>query len=425
MIIDFPEKLEFLFQPSRYKVAYGGRGGAKSWGFARALVLLGRMKPLRILCAREIQKSIAESVHQLLVDSIKALNLEAFYSITQTEIRGLNGTLIMFAGLRHNVDNIKSKEGIDICWVEEASNVSASSWNKLIPTIRKEGSEIWISFNPELDTDETYSRFVLQPPPGCDPVKINWSDNPWFPATLKAEKDHLRLTDHDAYLNVYEGHCKVTLDGAILAKEIRAATEEGRIMRVPFDRSKPVNTAWDLGRRDLTSIWFWQTVGYEHRFIDFYQNRGFDFTHFLGVLQTKAAERNYIYERMYLPHDAENELLAASKTIAHQARDAGHKVTVVPRIPKKALGINAVRNVFPRCYFDEANTSDGLNALRRWRFDVDEQTGQWSQEPLHDDNSHAADGFQTFAQSLSEAPKKKRIDLSRNGESAMAHGWMR
>jgi phage terminase large subunit len=420
----FPEKLDFLFTAARYKIAYGGRGGAKSWGMARALVILGRQKPLRILCAREIQKSIGESVHQLLVDSIKELGLETFYSVTNNEIRGLNGTLIIFAGLRHNVDNIKSKEGIDICWVEEASNVSSNSWNKLIPTIRKDGSEIWISFNPELDTDETYRRFVLTPPPSSIVVKLNWSDNPWFPETLRAEKDHLKDTDPDAYMNVYEGHCKAVLDGAILAKEIRAATEANRITRVPYDRTKPVMTAWDLGRRDLTSIWFWQTVGYEHRFIDFYQNRGFDFTHFLGILQQKAMDKGYIYERMYLPHDADNDLLAASKTIAHQARDAGHKVSVMPRIAKKALGINAIRGVFSRCYFDEVNTADGLNALRRWRFDVDETTGQWSQEPLHDDNSHAADGFQTFAQGLIEAPKRKPLNLKRGGEM-LAQGWMR
>lgn len=422
--IEFPEKLDFLFEPSRYKVAYGGRGGAKSWGFARALLILGKMKPTRILCAREFQKSITESVHQLLSDSIEALGMRSFYRITNTAIESANGTLFMFAGLRHNVDNIKSKEGIDICWVEEADNVSKSSWDKLIPTIRKDGSEIWISFNPSLDTDETYRRFVLTPPPGTTVVKVNWQDNPWFPETLKAEKDHLKGTDPDAYLNVYEGHCKVVLDGAILAKEIRAATEEGRITRVPYDRSKPVSTAWDLGRRDLTSIWFWQTVGYEHRFIDFYQDRGNHFSHFLKVMQDKANQRGYVYDRMYLPHDADSETLSAEKTIKRQAVDAGHKAIVMPRVKEKAQGVNVIRDVFSRCYFDEINTADGLNALRRWRFDVDERTGQWSKDPYHDDNSHAADAFQTFAQGLREAPKRKPLDLNK-GNGVYSQGWMR
>src|SRR6185437_8216085 len=176
---NFPEKLSYLFKPKRYKVAYGGRGGAKSWGFARALLILGAQKPLRILCARETQKSIQDSVHKLLSDQVKALGLEEFYQVQKAAIIGANGTEFAFAGIRQNVGNMKSFEGCDICWVEEAQNVSKHSWSVLIPTIRKEGSEIWVSFNPELETDETYQRFVIRPYPGCEPVKINWSDNPW------------------------------------------------------------------------------------------------------------------------------------------------------------------------------------------------------------------------------------------------------
>ena len=134
--VEFPEKLEPLFTPARYKVLYGGRGGAKSWGIARTLLVLGASKPIRILCAREIQKSINESVHQLLKDQIQALGLSDFYEVLNNEIRGKNGTLILFAGLKHNVHNIKSKEGVDICWVEEAQTVSRTSWDTLIPTIR-------------------------------------------------------------------------------------------------------------------------------------------------------------------------------------------------------------------------------------------------------------------------------------------------
>jgi phage terminase large subunit len=191
---EFPDKLRVLFEPARYKVLFGGRGGAKSWGIARALLVIGAQKPTRILCAREIQKSITESVHQLLADQIKALGLEGFYEVLNTEIRGKNGTLFMFAGLKHNIQNIKSKEGVDVVWCEEAATVSKASWETLIPTIRKEGSEIWVSFNPELDTDETYKRFVLNPPPGAKVVKVNWSDNPWFPDVLAAERDHLKAT---------------------------------------------------------------------------------------------------------------------------------------------------------------------------------------------------------------------------------------
>src|SRR6185437_15618646 len=156
---NFPEKLSYLFKPKRYKVAYGGRGGAKSWGFARALLILGAQKPLRILCTRETQKSIGDSVHKLLDDQIKLLGLEKFYEVQKSAIIGANGTEFIFAGIRQNVHNLKSYEACDICWVEEAQTVSKSSWDVLVPTIRKEGSEIWVSFNPDLETDETYQRF--------------------------------------------------------------------------------------------------------------------------------------------------------------------------------------------------------------------------------------------------------------------------
>mgnify|MGYP000095936013 FL=1 len=155
---EFPLKLECLFKPSRYKVLYGGRGGAKSWGVARALLIKAAQNPLRVLCAREFQTSIKDSVHKLLCDQIEALGLGTFYEITQTSIRGKNGSEFSFVGLKNNVANVKSYEGVDICWVEEAQTTSRMSWNVLIPTIRKEKSEIWITFNPELETDETYQR---------------------------------------------------------------------------------------------------------------------------------------------------------------------------------------------------------------------------------------------------------------------------
>ena len=159
--VEFPSKLRGLWQPKRFKVMYGGRGGAKSWSVAMALLVMGSNRPLRILCAREIQKSMRDSVHRLLSDQIAALGLGGFYDVLDTEIRGANGTLILFAGLQsHTVDSIKSYEAIDIVWVEEAQSVSARSWEVLVPTIRRPGSEIWLTLNPDLATDATYARFI-------------------------------------------------------------------------------------------------------------------------------------------------------------------------------------------------------------------------------------------------------------------------
>ena len=212
--VEFPSKLRCLFEPNRYKVLYGGRGGAKSWGIARALLVLGSKKPIRILCAREFMTSMKDSVHKLLSDQIDALGLGFFYEVTQANIRGKNGSEFSFVGLRNNVANVKSYEGVDICWVEEAQTVSKMSWDVLIPTIRKEESEIWVSFNPELETDETYQRFVYSPPETAIVQKINWNDNPWFPETLRLEKDSLKARDIEAYNTVWEGICRKTVDGA-------------------------------------------------------------------------------------------------------------------------------------------------------------------------------------------------------------------
>ena len=163
--VRFPPKLEFLFDPYRYKVAHGGRGSGKSWSFARALLVLGMQSRVRVLCTREIQKSIKDSVKRLLDDQIEGMGFGHFYDSFETEIRGLNGTEFLFAGLAsHTVESIKSYESIDICFIEEAQTVSKKSLDILIPTIRKPGSEIWICFNPVLDTDEVWKRYVENPP---------------------------------------------------------------------------------------------------------------------------------------------------------------------------------------------------------------------------------------------------------------------
>lgn len=401
MQVEFPEKLDFLFEPARYKVAYGGRGGAKSWGFGRALVILGAQRKLRVLCAREFQNSIAESAHALLVQQIDLLGLSKFYDTQEKRILGVNGTEFIFKGLRHNVASVKSTEGVDVCWVEEARTVSKTSWDVLIPTIRKEGSEIWISFNTELEEDETYQRFVKKPPTGARVVKIGWEDNPWFPEVLRQEALDLKERDPVAYETVWGGNCKQVLDGAIYTHEILAATRAGRFRKVDFDPTKRVHTFWDLGRADKTSIWFAQIVGFEFRLIDFYENRGFALQHYLDVLTERAVEQGYVYGEHWLPHDAQNELLASERTIEQQMWAAGHEVRITPRLTV-AAGIDAARQLFARCFFDEERCADGLQALRNYRYDVDPNTQAFSKNPLHDWASHAADAFRYFAVAIAE-----------------------
>jgi phage terminase large subunit len=224
--IELPRKLEFLLKPFRYKVCYGGRGGAKSHSIARVLLAKGVSEKTRILCARELQISITDSVHKLLCDLIDELRLGGFYNVTKTGITGANGTEFIFTGMHNNITKLKSMEGVDIVWVEEAEKVSEESWAVLIPTIRKDGSEIWVSFNPADESDPTYKRFVLNPPPDAMVVKINWNDNPWFPEELRKEKDYLYSVDAEAAEHVWGGECRNVSDAQILRGRWRVESFE-------------------------------------------------------------------------------------------------------------------------------------------------------------------------------------------------------
>jgi phage terminase large subunit len=211
---DLPDWAERMFRPMRYKVPYGGRGSSKSWTVARILVMMAYQpslfhvskKSLRILCARELQNSISESVHALLSKQIDIMGLNHCFKIEKQRIICiLNGSEFIFSGIQKNVNKIKSMEGIDICWVEEAELVSNNSWEVLIPTIRQPGSEIWITFNPNEEDDPTWKRFVINRPPNCDSFEVNWIHNPWFPAELMAEKDYLYAVDAEAAEHVWGG----------------------------------------------------------------------------------------------------------------------------------------------------------------------------------------------------------------------------
>jgi phage terminase large subunit len=204
--VEFAPVFAPLFKPARFKISDGGRGGGRSWAFARYLLLAGAQASERVLCCREYQTSIASSVHQLLKDQVEHLGLESFYTVTRDNIVGANGTLFLFKGLHHNAADIKSTEGITKCWVEEAEKVSDDSWSFLIPTIRLPCSEILITFNPYKETDPTYERFILNPPPGTVRMRAGWAQNPWFPDVLKTEMEHDRTTNWDKYQWIWEGN---------------------------------------------------------------------------------------------------------------------------------------------------------------------------------------------------------------------------
>ena len=434
VLAQFPAKAEFLFKPAPYKVMYGGRGGSKTWDFCRALLILGAKRKLFILCARELQRSIKESVHKLLSDQIETLNLGHVYQILQhTIVNSVTGTEFVFAGIRSNISAIKSMEAIDICAVFEANPVSHNSWEVLLPTIRRDppygpfgnGSEIWIEFNPELESDETYKRWVLNPPAGTVVVNVNFRDNPWFPEILRRQKDEMQKQDYDAYLTVWEGKTRQTLQGAIYAKELVAAVLEERISpHIKVDRARPVDVVFDLGKSDMCCLWFMQQIGMEHHAIDYYGNCGFGFDHYIEEIQN----RRYIIGRLLLPHDARQEHQAAAKTIERQARDAYPQPGQVKIVPNISITnrINALRLLFPRMYFNEVACTDGLMALRHYQYEIDPETHERSIKPMHNWASHPSDSLSYYAVEVRDGNKQMIVpqEIEAPRRYAHAQGWM-
>lgn len=391
--VELPEKLlPLLQQNARYKVIYGGRGSAKSWTVARALVLLAATKTIRVLCARETQKSIQESVHRLLKDQIDLLGLQSQFEVQETRILGRNGSDFAFAGIRQQgITNLKSFEGTDIVWVEEAQVVTKKSWDVLIPTIRKPGSEIWITFNPELDTDETYERFVLNPPDGALVIPCNWSDNPWFPAELEAERQQWKRRDPVGYETVWEGKCRPAVEGAIYANEIDQLLRDKRLRNVPYDPMLKVHTVWDLGWNDSMSIILCQRSASEMRVIDYIEDSHRTLDSYVADL--KAMRLNWGSD--YIPHDGRTKDFKSGKSTEDILRALGRDPVVLARDDVEE-GIRAARMMFPRCYFDQDKTKNLVNALKRYRRQVNQTTNEPG-APLHDENSHAADCFRYLA----------------------------
>ena len=414
----FPAKLKCLFEPknSRYRILYGGRGAGKSHSVARALLCMGVKDTLRILCAREFQTSIKDSVHKLLVDQIYNLGLQAHYEVTQNTIRGTNGTEFIFAGIKNNINGLKSIEGIDYCWVEEANNVTATSWDILIPTIRKEKSEIWVTFNPELPTDETFKRFVITPPDNAIVQKVNWNDNNWFPEVLDLERQSLRTRDFEAYQNVWEGFTRSTIDGAIFAKEMQRAEQDNRICNVPYDAVKPVIAVFDIGWADSTAVWFVQFIGMETRLIRYYETNQTTISEILAKMQTFG----YVYDTLYLPHDAQNRTISSNgRSLEEIVRASGYNVRIIERTPISD-SINAARTIFSSCYFDKTHTTAGLDCLRHYRYDTNPETGAFSKSPLHDQYSHGADAFRYIGLMIQEKKVVKRTQVNYEVSSWMS-----
>lgn len=413
--IIIPKAFKPLFSPKRFKIYYGGRGGAKSHNIARALLVIGMSKKTRVLCARELQGAIADSVHKLLSDIISQYDLHYFYDVQKAIIKGRNGTEFIFKGLKHNATEIKSTEGVDICWVEEAEKVSQGSWEVLVPTIRKEDSEIWISFNPKHPTDPTYVNFVANADDDMLVKKVSWRDNPFFPDTLETERKRLEKNDPKAYAHVWEGEFDERHFGGIYASYVDKARQDGRICPVPYKDGIPVFTAWDLGKSDSTCIWFAQKVGLELRVIDYHESNGKDLAFYADLIRNKP----YKYGTHYLPHDSTHDRLGMGGSIALQLGELG-VINTPLKIGSVAARIELGRDLLKSCFMDDKKCKDGYHALTNYQYEWDDNKQRFKSKPLHDWASDGADAFGYLAQAATlegELNKPKRPSRVRGNSS--------
>lgn len=404
-----------MLQPARYKAAHGGRGGAKSHFFAEQLIIRCYAQTTRAVCIREVQNSIKESVRQLLIDKIQKLGLGKFFQVLEGEIRGANGSLIIFKGMQsYNAENIKSLEDYDIAWVEEAQTLSDKSLRLLRPTIRKDGSEIWCSWNPRYETDAVDQFFRgSTPPANAIIVEVNHDDNPWFPKVLEEEKDFDYAQDPEMADHVWGGGYEVITEGAYYARLIAAAENEGRIGDFPYQPGVPVLTSWDIGVDDYTAIWFWQQYGGTATVLDYFEFSGqgpetivpFAFPELIpdnakrlsGLVEISRG-KSFQYGRHFVPHDIKvREWGGGGKSRSLTLMGFGVKPLHIGAATDPADRVDAVRSLLPLVRFNRTKrVMVGVSRLRRYSRKMNDQLGTYT-SPLHDINSHGADAFGEFA----------------------------
>lgn len=385
-----------LLGPARYKGAWGGRGSGKSHFFAELLVEEAlAADALRAVCVREIQKDLRDSSKRLIEDKIQAMGVGTSFRVLDREIRTPGGGVILFQGMQdHTAESIKSLEGMDRCWVEEAQALSQRSLDMLRPTIRRPGSQIWFGWNPRRKIDAV-DRFLREtPPPDAVVVRANWRDNPWFPEVLKKERLHDLTANPDGYGHIWEGEYVSVVTGAYYAKALAEARHQGRITRVVADPLLKLRTYHDIGgagaKADHYSIWVKQFVDREVRVLDHYTSQGQTLAYHVNWMRA----RGYEGAEVVLPHDGANANNVTGKRYEDHWREAGFSVRVIPNQGAGAAKqrIEAVRRLFPRIWFNEATTESGRQSLG-WYHEKIDQDRNVGLGPEHDWSSHDADAF--------------------------------
>jgi phage terminase large subunit len=390
-----------LYQPARYKGAWGGRGSGKSHDRAGALIDDSLYeKGLLSVCIREVQKSLKDSAKRLIEMKLSDFGLgEADgFKIYTDRIQTPGDGVITFQGMQdHTAESIKSLEGFKRAWVEEAQTLSARSLQLLRPTIRAPESELWFTWNPRRKVDPVDLMFRGgTPPTNSVLVKANWNDNPWFPAELEQERKDCLRDSADQYDHIWEGGYVTIADGAYFAKHLAEAKAQGRIGKVAFDPLMTVRLFFDIGgtgaRADACTIWPAQFIGREIRVRDYYEAVGQPLAAHINWLRSKG----YTPDRaqIMLPHDGVTNDKVYAVSYESALRQAGYSVTVIPNQGKGAAAarVEAARRRFPQIWFDEETTEGGREALG-WYHERKDESRNIGLGPEHDWSSHGSDSF--------------------------------
>lgn len=419
--IKLPPKLIPVFTgEAMYRGAHGGRGSGKTRSFAKMAAIRAYMwaKEGRsgvIVCAREYMNSLADSSMIEVKAAIQAEPwLAAYFDIGETYIRTICRRIeFVFCGLRHSLDSIKSKAMILLLWVDEADPVTDTAWSKADNTVREVGSEVWITWNPELEDSATDKRFRKNPPPQSKIVELNYRDNPWFHLTTLPEKMQADIEARpDQVDHIWEGGYKTVNIGAYFAPQLTAAKAQGRITWLAQDPLMTLRAYWDIGgtgaKADACSIWIGQFIGDEIRVLDYYEAVGQPLDTHIHWLRTSGYEKALCK----LPHDGAQHDKVYKVTYESALRQAGFEVNVIPNMGAGAanLRIEAVRRVFPAVRFSEDKTTAGRKALG-WYHEKRDERRNIGLGPNHDWSSHAADAFGLMAVDYAQRPVAPKVGM--------------
>lgn len=419
-----PDKLVPVFEgEADVRGAYGGRGSAKTRTFAKMTAVRAHMWDMEgrdgiILCGRQFMNSLADSSLEEIKIAIREEDwLAPHFDIGETYIRTKSGRIsYSFAGLDRNIDSIKSKSRILLAWIEEAEPVTEEAWVKLIPTLREEDSELWVTWNPERKDAPTNKRFFNSDDPRTKIVQMNWRDNPWFPDILDRQRRKDQAERPHSYGHIWEGEFISAIEGAYFTAHLNKAKEDGRIGFVPEDPHLIVRLFADIGgtgaKADNFVFWAQQCVGLEIRWTNHYEQQGQP----IGAHLNWMRSQGYTPDRckIYLPHDGDTKDRVFDVSYRTAFEGAGYNVEVIPNQGKGAAmqRVDRARELFPKMRFDEKKTEAGREALGWYHPKIDEKR-QIDLGPEHDWASHSADAFGAGCVAYEEPKAHVPLDLSK------------